>query len=85
MEENDFSEDGQKDESQVLLEKTLNSSPKQRQLLKKQNEFELGEKKREVQDIEEGEKRTKMDIFLRWLILFLVAVGLIFLAKLLLY
>ena len=85
MEEDEFSEDDKKEESQILLEKTSGASPKQKQLLKKQSEFESGEKKREVEEIHEGKKRSRLDIFFRWLILVLVGAGLFFMARWLLF
>ncbi len=85
MVEDEFSEEGEKEESEGLLEKTFSASPKQKQLLKKQVEFERGEKRREVEDIQEGRKRNRLDIFLRWSILILVGVGLFFMARWLLF
>ena len=85
MVEVDFIEDEKKEDSQVLVEKTLDSSPKQKQLLKKQTEFELGEKTREAKEIEENKKRNRLEIIFRWGVLVLVAVGLFFMAKWLLF
>ena len=85
MVEDEFSGEDEKEEGQDLLEKTSSASPKQKQLLKKQAEFEMGEKKREVEDIQEGKKRNRLDLFLRWGILILVGGGLFLLAKWLLF
>ncbi len=85
MEEDEYSEENNEDETKDLLEKTKSASPRQKELLKKQAEFELSQKDREVEEIKEGRKKSKLEIFFTWAILVLVAVGLIFLANWLLF
>ena len=61
MAEDEFVEENKKEESQILLEKTSGSSPQQKQLLKKQAEFELGEKERAVEEISDSKKNRELE------------------------
>lgn len=81
----EFSEKEEGMEDEGLIEKTKSAPPKQKELLKKQTEFELGQKEREVEDIKEGEKKSRLEKIFTWFILFLVAVGLFLLARWLLF
>jgi len=83
MVEEDFNED--KDESVALLEKTKDEPPKKEELLKKQAEFEFGQKKIEAEEIKESKKKSRLEMMITWGILFLVAAGLFLLARWLLF
>jgi hypothetical protein len=83
MVEEEFNED--KDEYQIMLEKTKDEPPKKEELLKKQEEFEFDQKKIETEEIEKSKKKNRLELILTWGIIVIVSVGLFLLAKWLLF
>jgi hypothetical protein len=83
MVEEKFDED--KDEYQVMLEKTKDEPPKKEELLKKQEEFEFNQKKLEAEEIKGSKKKSRLETIITWGIIILVSISLFFLAKWLLF